>query len=66
MIHQIELYRLIPQINEDINGFMDETRSRLADCTKTDYSLKSKYGNRLSKAEKALEALRGLQRCLDE
>jgi hypothetical protein len=66
MLHQIALHRLIPQMNEDINGFMDETRARLADCLKTELALKAKYGTRLFRSEKALQALRSLQRCLNE
>jgi hypothetical protein len=66
MIHQIALYKSIPTTRSEINGFIDETRSRLFYLNKHDNQLRAKYGNRLSRAEKALDALSDLYRCLNE
>ncbi len=93
MLHQIALHRRIPEIKEDIKGFIDETRGRLTDCADSAEaikrrfgkqwstaqhfphvkkelaaisSLQSKYNHRLMNAEKALDALRNLQRCINE
>lgn len=66
MIHQIALWQNIPALREHLRGFIEETTSRLMDCQQKEYSLKSKYGNRLKRAQETLTALAALQRCLDE
>lgn len=64
MLNQIELYRQLPHFKDAIKGFIDETRGRLIDCHER--SMQLKYHDRLTRSDKALEALRALARCLDE
>lgn len=66
MLHQIELFKTIPVMTKEIEGFIDETRGRLADLQKTETRLSGKYHNRLKRAEEAWKALGHLLQCLNE
>lgn len=74
MIHQIALYRLVPQMREELHGFISETNGHLVDLDTDDspamrgrkLALRSKYGVRLTRAQKLLMALTDLDRCLHE
>lgn len=66
MIHQIELYRTIPKLYGDLHGFIEESKSRIADCATSERQTRMKYSHRIECANKALETLKALHRVLDE